>query len=92
MKPLTHESERRLGPSPPPRQEQSGCNCNLRGTADERPGAPGVSAGNGSLFKVTVDTPNAPKPRGTVWSVGERRWFDHEMMAGLARVSESDVD
>src|SRR5687767_750077 len=44
-------------------------------------------------LKVSADDPNAPKPRGTLWSGGRKRLeFDSWTMASFARTLESDVD
>ena len=52
-----------------------------------------VVAKNGPKLKVAVDDPNAPKPRGTLWSGGRKRFeFDGWTMASFARTLESDVD
>jgi uncharacterized protein (TIGR03435 family) len=52
-----------------------------------------VVAASGPKFKASVDDPNAPRPRGTVWSGGRKTFeFTHETMTGFARVLESDVD
>jgi len=52
-----------------------------------------VVAKNGPKLKVSVDDPDAPKPRGTLWSGGRKRFeFDSWTMANFARTLESDVD
>ncbi len=52
-----------------------------------------VVARNGPKLKVSVDDPDAPKPRGTLWSSGRKRFeFDSWTMASFARTLESDVD
>ena len=52
-----------------------------------------VVAKNGPKLKASVDDPNAPRPRGTMWSGGRKKFeFDRQTMAGFARMLESDVD
>jgi uncharacterized protein (TIGR03435 family) len=52
-----------------------------------------VVAKNGPKLKVSVDDPNAPRPRGTLWSGGRKRFeFDRWTMASFARTLESDAD
>jgi uncharacterized protein (TIGR03435 family) len=51
-----------------------------------------IVARNGPKLKVSADDPNAPKPRGTLWSGGRKRLeFDSWTMASFARTLESDV-
>jgi uncharacterized protein (TIGR03435 family) len=59
----------------------------------ERPTYALVVAKNGPKLKVSVDDPNAPKPRGTLWPPGRKIFeFDRETMASFARTLEIDVD
>jgi uncharacterized protein (TIGR03435 family) len=52
-----------------------------------------VVARSGPKLKVSVDDPNAPRPRGTIWSDGRKKLeFDRQTMAGFARALELDVD
>ena len=52
-----------------------------------------VVAKNGPKLKVAADDPNAPKPRGTLWSGGRKKFeFDRWTMASFAGTLESDVD
>ena len=52
-----------------------------------------VVAKNGPKLQVSVDDPNAPKPRGTLWSGGRKKFeFDKWTMAKFAEALESDVD
>ena len=52
-----------------------------------------VVAKNGPRLKVAAGDPDAPKPRGTLWSGGRKRFeFDSWTMANFARTLESDVD
>lgn len=52
-----------------------------------------VVANNGPKLKVSVDDPDAPQPRGTIWSGGRKRFeFDRWTTARFARTLESDVD
>lgn len=52
-----------------------------------------VVATNGPKLTVSVDDPNAPKPRGTLGSGGRKRFeFDKWTMARFAQTLESDVD
>lgn len=51
-----------------------------------------VVARNGPKLKLSIDDPNAPRPRGTLWSGGRKKFeFDRQTMAGSARTLESDV-
>jgi uncharacterized protein (TIGR03435 family) len=44
-------------------------------------------------LKVSVADPDAPKPRGTLWSGGRKKFeFDRWTMASFASTLESDVD
>jgi uncharacterized protein (TIGR03435 family) len=50
-------------------------------------------ARNGPKLKASVDDPNAPKPRGTLWSGGRKKFeFDKSTMASFAQTLELDVD
>ena len=52
-----------------------------------------VVAKTGPKLKVAADDPNAPKPRGTLWSGGRKRFeFNGSTMASFAGTLESDVD
>jgi len=52
-----------------------------------------VVARNGPKLKVADDDPNAPKPRGTLWSGGRKKFeFNSWTMGRFARTLESDVD
>src|SRR5688572_16992313 len=52
-----------------------------------------VVARNGPKLKVSVDDPNAPRPRGTMWSGGRKRYeFTRRTMADFAETLGSDVD
>jgi uncharacterized protein (TIGR03435 family) len=52
-----------------------------------------VIARNGPKLKVAADDPNAPKPRGTLWSDGRKKFeFNSWTMARFAGTLESDVD
>ena len=51
-----------------------------------------VVAKSGPTLKVSVDDPDAPKPRGTLWSGGRKRFeFDRWTMARFAQTLESDA-
>ena len=52
-----------------------------------------VVARNGPKLKASVDDPNAPRPRGTMWSGGRKKFeFNSWTMGRFARTLESDVD
>jgi uncharacterized protein (TIGR03435 family) len=52
-----------------------------------------VVAKNGPKLNASVDDPDAPRPRGTIWSGGRKRFeFNKWTMANLARTLESDAD
>src|SRR5688572_6103063 len=52
-----------------------------------------VVTGNGPKLKASVNDPNAPKPRGTLWSGGRKKFeFNGRTMAQFADTLESDVD
>ena len=52
-----------------------------------------VVARGGPKLKVAVDDPNAPRPRGTLWSGGRKKYeFNRRTMAELAETLGSDVD
>jgi uncharacterized protein (TIGR03435 family) len=52
-----------------------------------------VVARNGPKLKASVDDPNAPRPRGTMWSGGRKRFeFNRQTMAGFAGTLQNDVD
>jgi uncharacterized protein (TIGR03435 family) len=52
-----------------------------------------VVARGGPKLTASVDDPNAPKPRGTLWSGGRKKFeFNRRTMAGFADTLESDVD
>jgi len=52
-----------------------------------------VVAKNGPKLKVSVEDPDAPKPRGTLWSGGRKRFeVNGRTMANLAHMLESDAD
>jgi uncharacterized protein (TIGR03435 family) len=52
-----------------------------------------VVAKNGPKLKASVDDPDAPTPRGTLWSGGRKKFeFDRWTMANFAETLESDVD
>ena len=52
-----------------------------------------VIARNGQKLKVAADAPNAPRPRGTLWSGGRKKYeFNSWTMARFANTLESDVD
>ena len=52
-----------------------------------------VVAKNGPKLKVSVADPDAPKPRGTLWSGGRKKFeFDRWTMASFAGTLENDVD
>jgi uncharacterized protein (TIGR03435 family) len=52
-----------------------------------------VVAGGGPKLKASVDDPNAPRPRGTLWSGGLKKYeFNRWTMAAFARTLELDVD
>lgn len=50
-------------------------------------------AKNGPKLKVSVDDPNAPRPRGTLWPPGRKIFeFNGSTMASFAQTLENDVD
>jgi len=50
-------------------------------------------ARNGPKLKVSVDDPDTPKPRGTLWSGGRKKFeFNRWTIASFASALESDVD
>jgi uncharacterized protein (TIGR03435 family) len=52
-----------------------------------------VVAKNGPKLKVSVADPDAPMPRGTLWSGGRKKFeFDRWTMASFASTLEPDVD
>ena len=52
-----------------------------------------VVAKGGPKLKVAVNDPDAPKPRGMLWSGGRKKYeFNRRTMAALAETLESDVD
>ena len=52
-----------------------------------------VVARSGPKLTASVNDPNAPKPRGTLWSGGRKKFeFNRQTMAGFADTLESDVD
>ena len=52
-----------------------------------------VVAKNGPKLNAGANDPNAPRPRGTLWSGGRKKLeFDSWTMANFARTLESDVD
>jgi uncharacterized protein (TIGR03435 family) len=52
-----------------------------------------VVAKNGPQLKAAVNDPDAPKPRGTLWSGGRKKFeFNSWSMARFAETLESDVD
>jgi uncharacterized protein (TIGR03435 family) len=52
-----------------------------------------VVARNGPKLKTSVDDPNAPRPRGTLWASGRKKFeFNRQTMAEFARTLEFDVD
>ena len=52
-----------------------------------------VVARGGPKLKVAVEDPNAPRPRGTMWSGGRKKYeFNRRTMAEFAETLGSDVD